>query len=251
MEAELAASINTRTKLHRETSCSTTQEPAKFNTKAVAPLGVRVRKLFKEILANGDSAKRFTIIVTSKDKQTSETIKELLKTNINPTEIKVGINALKTLRNGKVLIETNNKEGLETLGRDINDKCVVRLETHIQKLRHPRLAIINIPDIITTSNIEGTLITQNPGLNLANGDINAKFTYVTKKHTRNLEVEVLAQVRKALLQNKIKIGWLICRIEEYISVNRCFKSPSYNHRAIDCKGEETCPLCAGRHRLRD
>ena len=96
MEAELAASINTRTKLHRETSCSTTQEPAKFNTKAVAPLGVRVRKLFKEILANGDSAKRFTIIVTSKDKQTSETIKELLKTNINPTEIKVGINALKT-----------------------------------------------------------------------------------------------------------------------------------------------------------
>ena len=111
--------------------------------------------------------------------------------------------------------------------------------------RTDRLVILNIPDDITTSNIEGTLITQNPGLNLANGDINAKFTYVTKKHTRNLVVEVRAQVRKALLQNKVKVGWLICRIEDYISVNRYFKCSRYNHRARDCRGEETCPSVQG------
>jgi len=251
MEAELAASIDTATKVHRETSSSTTQGPVRVNTMAEAPPAGGGRKLFTEILANGRTAQRFTITVTSKDKQTSETIKEILKTNINPTEIKVGINALKTLRNGKVLIETNTKEELETLDKDINDKCGDRLETHIHKLRHPRLVILNIPDDITTSNIEGTLIAQNPGLNLANGDINAKFTYVTKKQTRNLVVEVRAQVRKALLQNKVKIGWLICRIEDYISVNRCFKCSRYNHRARDCRGEETCPLCAGKHKLRD
>jgi hypothetical protein len=52
---------------------------------------------------------------------------------------------------------------------------------HIHKLRNPRLVILNIPDDSTTSNIEGTLIAQNPGLNLANGDINAKFIYAKKK----------------------------------------------------------------------
>ena len=118
------------------------------------------------------------------------------------------------------------------------------------KLRNHRLVIPNIPDEITTSNIEGTLITQNPGLNLANGDINIKFIY-TKKHTRNLVVEVGAQVRKSLLQNKVKLGWLICKIEDYLSVNRCFKCSRFNHSARDCRGEETCPLCADRHRLRD
>jgi len=118
--------------------------------------------------------------VTSKDKQTSETIKEILKTNINPTEIKVGINALQNLRNGKVLIETNTKEEMETLDKDISNKCGDSLETHIHKLRHPRLIILNIPDDIITSNMEGTLIAQNTGLNLANGDINAKLTYVTR-----------------------------------------------------------------------
>ena len=116
----------------------------------------------------------------SKDTQTSETIKELLKTNINPTQIKVGINALKYLRNGKVLIETNTKEEMETLDKDISNKCGDSLETHIHKLRHPRLIILNIPDDIITSNMEGTLIAQNTGLNLANGDINAKLTYVTR-----------------------------------------------------------------------
>jgi len=122
---------------------------------------------------------------------------------------------------------------------------------HTHKLRNPRVLILNIPDDITISNIEETLITQNTGLNLANGDINAKFSYVTKKHTRNLVVEVEAQVRKSLLQNKVKLGWIICKIEDYVSVNRCFKCSMFNHRARDCRGEETCPLCAERHRLRD
>jgi len=76
---------------------------------------------------------------------------------------------------------TNTNEEQETLGKDIN-KFGDRLETHKHKLRNPRVVILNIPDDITTSNIEGTLITQNTGLNLANGDINAKFICATKTH---------------------------------------------------------------------
>ena len=48
---------------------------------------------------------------------------------------------------------------------------------------------------------------QNPDLNLRNGEIVAKFSYVTKKMNRNLVVEVGADTRKILLQRKIKIGW--------------------------------------------
>jgi len=167
-------------KVHRETSSSATQEPARVTAKTVDPPGGRGRKLFSKVLANGSNAKRFTMTVTSKDNHTSEKVKEILKSDINPTAIKVGINALKTLRNGRVLIETNTREELETLGKDINDNCGDRLETHTHKLRNPRLVVLDIPDEITTSNIEETLIAQNPGLNLANGDINAKFIYVTK-----------------------------------------------------------------------
>jgi hypothetical protein len=161
----------------------------------------------------------------------------------------VGINNFKALRNWKILIETNTKEEMETLGKDINTKCGDKLETHIRKLRNPRLVVYNIPDDINTDNFEDTLIAQNPGLNLAKGDINAIFTYETKKHTRNLIMEVGAQTRKQLLQTKVKLGCLICSTADYVVANRCFKCSKFNHTFSDCRGEVTCPLCAGKHNL--
>jgi hypothetical protein len=82
---------------------------------------------------------------------------ELLKSEVNPTQRKVVINTLKSLRNGKVLIETNTKQEMEMLVKVINEKCGDKLETHIHKLRNPRLVIINIPEDITTDNIEDTI----------------------------------------------------------------------------------------------
>jgi hypothetical protein len=64
-------------------------------------------------------------------------------------------------------------------------------------------------------------------------------------------MEVGAQARKQLLQKKVKLGWLICKIEEYIAANRCFKCSRFNRRFRDCRGEETCPLCAGSHKLKE
>ena len=45
-----------------------------------------------------------------------------MKSKINPTDIKVGISTLKTLRDGRVQIETGSKEEIDTLQKDINDK---------------------------------------------------------------------------------------------------------------------------------
>ena len=86
----------------------------------------------------------------------------------------------------------------------------------------PRLVIRNIPEDITTSNIEGTLINQNPYLSLKAGDNTAKYVYETKKYSRNLVVEVNVHTRKLLLQNKVKLGWTICEVEDYLAT-RCFK----------------------------
>jgi len=50
--------------------------------------------------------------------------------------------------------------------------------------------ILNIPEDISTGNLEDTLIAQNPDLNLKKVDIQVKFSYETKKHIRNLVMEV-------------------------------------------------------------
>lgn len=226
-------------------SCETAQ-----NDRCVPPSGGKKGKLFSDVLRKETNQRRYKLTVRSKDNQTPEIIKGLLKSKINPTEIKVGINTFKSLRDGRVLIETPSKEEIEALGADINAKCSGQLEVNIHKLRNPRLVIYDIPEDITKENAEGILITQNPDLKLGNGDINAKFCYKTKKG-RNLVIEVGAQTRKILLQTKLKLGWLICKVEDYVVAKRCFRCSRFNHRFSECRGEETCPLCARSHKLKE
>jgi hypothetical protein len=131
-------------------------------------------------------------------------IKQLLKAKINSREIKEGINIFKSLNSGRVLIETSSKEETEALDKEIQAKCGGDLEVNIHKIRKPRLIIFNVPDGISTTNTEDSLLLQNPDSNIEKGDIAAKFSYVTKKMNRDLVVGVGADTMKTLLHRKIK-----------------------------------------------
>ena len=63
-----------------------------------------------------------------------------------------------------------------------------------------------------------------------------------KRNTRNMEIEVETQPRRQLLQNKLKLEWTICKIDDYVSISKCFKCSLYNHRHTECRSEEICPL---------
>jgi hypothetical protein len=113
------------------------------------------------------------------------------------------------------------------------------------------LIIHNVPQDVTTGNLQETVLAQNPELGLALGDIETCFTFRTKRGSVKMVIEVGSETRKKLLDNKLKIGWLICNVDDYLVAKRCFKCSRFNHRHLDCRGEETCPLCAGGHRLKD
>jgi hypothetical protein len=137
----------------------------------VSPPGGGKVMLYSEVVEGRTRPKRYKLTVTSKDNQTADKIKEILKSNINPTEIKVGIGSLKTLRGGRVQIETGSIQGADTLTNNIKDKLGDRMETNIHRPRKPRLKIHNIPEDIATDNIEDTLIAQNPDLGIEKEDI--------------------------------------------------------------------------------
>jgi hypothetical protein len=88
-----------------------------------------------------------------------------------------------------------------------------------------------------------TIIAQNPELLIETGDIAARFKFKTKRGLINMVIEAGSEKRKKLLQTKLKIGWLICKVDDYLVPKRCFKCS----RHPGCRGEETCPLCAGGH----
>lgn len=247
---ELDSYRNTTTTRLIETPSVRQQEPPRPGSRQVLPPHGNNRKLYASVVAATAETKH-KALVRSKINQTPEMIKNQLKSKVNPTEIKVGITSLKMLRDGRLMIEASSKQEIEALGNKIEETCGAELEVSIQKRRNPRMVLLGIPEDITTENIETTLAKQNPELDIKEGDIRAKFSYTTKRETKNLVIEVDSGTRKKLIQTRIKLGWTICRADDYIVAKRCFRCSRFNHNFRDCRGEETCPLCTGSHKLRD
>jgi hypothetical protein len=214
------------------------------------PPGGGARKTYLEALQNSKD-KRFKILVKAKINLPTESIKTVVKTNINPTAMKVGVKSVKSLKDGRVLIETGTSEEAKLLSDSIRDKCGNDLEVFVPKLRNPRIVIYNVPQDIKVENLEEIILAQNPELGLGQGDIMAKFSYRTKQGRVNMVIEVCSGTRKKLLQAKLKLGWLICNTDDYLVARRCFRCSRFNHGHQQCKNEESCPLCTGQHKLKE
>jgi hypothetical protein len=59
----------------------------------------------------------------------------------NPTQIKVGNSALKTPKNGQLLIESEKKSELEDVCKKISGVCREELESDMPTLKHPRMIV--------------------------------------------------------------------------------------------------------------
>jgi len=164
--------------------------------------------------------------------------------------------SFKSLKDGRVLTETGTPEEANLLSSSIRDECRNDLEVTVPKLRNPRMVICNVPQDINVENLEETILIQNPELGLIQGDTVARLSYRTKRGLINMVIEVCSGTRKKLLQTKLKLGWLIYSADDYLVARRCFKCSrlnllNFNHRHQDCRGEETCPLCAGEHKVKE
>ena len=65
--------------------------------------------------------------------------------------------ALKTLSDGRILIEAGSKKEIETLGGKIQERFEEELEINIQELRNPRIVIFNITNDGTLESAKDTL----------------------------------------------------------------------------------------------
>ena len=58
--------------------------------------------------------------------------------------------------------------------------------------------------------------------------------------------------RKAVRMNKLRVGWVVCRIREKIVVTRCYRCWDFGHLARNCKGPDrskSCHRCGGEGHL--
>jgi len=70
-----------------------------------------------------------------------------------------------------------------------------------------------------------------------NEDITPKYLFKDKRKANNLVIEVNCTARMKFLRKKMKLGWNMCNVDDYININRCYKCSKFNLRAQDCKGD--------------
>jgi hypothetical protein len=71
--------------------------------------------------------------VKRKVNKSTEEVKELLKAEIDPVNMEIGIRTFKSRKNGNFLIEADSKEEIEVLNCQIRNKCSDELETNNEK----------------------------------------------------------------------------------------------------------------------
>jgi len=129
--------------------------------------------------------------------------------------------------------------------------CGEELECYMPTLKNPRLIVFNVPEDITSENAAQAIVLQNFEWNLNESEIKPKFVFKDRKKGKNLVIEVNSEIRKRLVDGKLKIGWHVCNSNDYLSVTCCFKCSKYNHRAQECVGDIVCPYCAQSHKMHE
>ena len=67
-------------------------------------------------------------------------------------------------------------------------------------------------------------------------DFTTRYLFKDGRKSNNLVIDVNSMTRMKFLGKKMKLGWNMCNVEDYIKINRCCKCSKFNHRAQDCKG---------------
>ena len=172
--------------------------PSSTSRQVPPPHGYPMKLLYSYVMARREAGK-FKLSLRTKSSHTPDEIQSLLKAKVNTTEINVGITSLKSLRDGKVIIEVGSKKEIDTVEEKIKERCGEELEIRVHRLRNPRLVILNTPTDITRENIKEILVQQNRELAINNGNIEPKFSYITKRGTRNLVIELDPGTRRKLI----------------------------------------------------
>ncbi|KAF8794812.1 Retrovirus-related Pol polyprotein type-1 like protein [Argiope bruennichi] len=118
--------------------------------------------------------------------------------------------------------------------------------------RNPNLLLKNLPNEIGDQEVLQLLKEQNPELEEKKElweETKIRFTLRRFDNSRHLVLEVNPTCRKVCLKmNFLRANWNICKIEDFLVINRCFKCLGYHHKAANCENGLCLFKCAGEHK---
>jgi len=218
---------------------------------------------YSEVVKN--KMKENILIVQPKREQESEVTKKMVKEKVDIKNLEVGITKLKKGNKGSIILGCESEREMEKLRETMREKLGEDFKVTEPRGSKPKLKIVNVgeeelqlDDVILIDTIkkqnkidEKLYIKIVKRIVKGRSDNNARDRG-ERKEDGSLILEVDEMTHELLLRReKINIGWRKCLVFDYYSIKRCFKCWGYYHIAKNCKREETCQKCAGKHKISD
>lgn len=153
------------------------------------------------------------------------------------------ISGIKTLKNGSLLIRPACDETAKII-ENLNEGG---LTANKPLTLNPRILIYDVDREIREAELPNLIVDQNPELELDYSDITPSFRTGPKTgNTVWWVVEVTPHTYEKLTKKKrIYIGFMSCKVKEFLRLTRCFKCQMLGHNAANCKADsEVCGWCA-------
>ncbi|GFY62758.1 gag-like protein [Trichonephila inaurata madagascariensis] len=181
----------------------------------------------------------------------SDDVRKLFKAQINPRKEKIGIRQFKKISENRILVNRAFEKDRDKLMTAIEANSKF-LKPTVPKRKSPTMLIRNVPNDVDDSELPDDIREQNPEILDSNECWNeSRVRFVLKKfqHVRTVVIKFHPKIRKSVnAVGLLKIMWNMCRIEDFLVINRCFSCFGYNHRANECTNSLSCYFCAGEHK---
>lgn len=204
-----------------------------------------VPKSYRDVVKNQD-----VVIIKPKNPQDSATTFEVLQQNINPEDEEIGIQRVKEIKDGGILISCKNREDVNKL--HIVSKEKLNVENYIirkSELKKPKIKIIGLNNEISEENLKCCILKQN-----SISDINTWKMLVCKKLKKKymsiVEVDP-ASFEEIMKLEKLNVKWDVCRAFEHFNVRRCYGCGGFNHTHPNCKEKVVCLNCGKKDHNED
>lgn len=213
------------------------------------------RRPYNEILKKKHS--KDIVMVKPVEEQTSKITREEIKNKIDPGELVVGVENIKNIRNGGIIISCNNATSKEKIQQKVQEELGERYVIQDPKYKMPKIIILGtenqfakqedtkiIKDIVEQNGFDQDLAD--------NIKIIRKYENKKKHNCSNIILEVYPEIFKNIIERGIlNVGWRQCKVDEYHGILRCFKCARYNHIGKECRNDTTCVKCSGNHDEKD
>lgn len=195
-----------------------------------------------------------TVIIQSRNRNTAEVRRQL---NKRTKDYENKIEKVQAIRNG-VKITMKNAEEAENLKRNIAQDEDANTNLRIQSagIRKKRVIIFNVPDQVSEATVKQKLWST-LSLNSIN-DIREDIVQLLRpirasNEVRHIPVTLPESLAAHLMKMKsLTFGFQECRIQNYVTVLRCYRCLQFDHIAKDCaQNIDFCSLCGDQHNYKN